>query len=65
MEKNKKSWWHALKSEFKRISWPTKNDITKQTVAVVISSLVVGCLVAIMDLIIRIGVENLVNFPGK
>lgn len=65
MEKNKKSWWHSLKSEFKRISWPTKNDITKQTVAVVISSLVVGCLVAIMDLIIRIGVENLVNFPGK
>lgn len=65
MEKNKKSWFNGLKIEFKKISWPTKDDMTKQTIAVVISSVVIGCLVALMDLVIRIGVENLVNFPGK
>lgn len=65
MEKNNKGWFEGLKLEFKKISWPTKDDMTKQTIAVTISSIVIGSLVALMDLVIRIGVENLVNFPGK
>lgn len=65
MEKQKKSWFEGLKTEFNKIVWPTKEDTTKQTVAVVISSVVIGCIVALLDFVIRIGVENLVNFPGK
>lgn len=65
MEKQNKSWFEGLKTEFKKIVWPTKEDTTKQTVAVVISSVVIGCIVALLDFVIRIGVENLVNFPGK
>ena len=65
MEKQKKSWFEGLKTEFNKIIWPTKEDTTKQTVAVVISSVVIGCIVALLDFVIRIGVENLVNFPGK
>ncbi len=65
MENQKKSWFEGLKTEFKKIIWPTKDDTTKQTIAVVITSVVIGCLVAVIDFIIRIGVENLVNFPGK
>lgn len=61
----KRSWFEGLKSEFGKIIWPTKEDTTKQTVAVVITSIIIGCLVALMDFVIRIGVENLVNFPGK
>lgn len=60
-----KGWIAGLKTEFKKIVWPTKDDTTKQTVAVIITSVVIGCLVALMDFVIRIGVENLVNFPGK
>ena len=65
MENQKKSQFEGLKTEFKKIIWPTKDDTTKQTIAVVITSVVIGCLVAVIDFIIRIGVENLVNFPGK
>ena len=65
MENQKKSQFEGLKTEFKKIIWPTKDDTTKQTIAVVITSVVIGCIVAVIDFIIRIGVENLVNFPGK
>ena len=65
MENQKKSWWSGLKSEFKKITWPTRETLLKQTITVSITSVVIGCLVALMDFGIRFGVEALVNFPGK
>lgn len=65
MENQKKSWWSGLVSEFKKIIWPNKNELSKQTIAVVISSLVIGGLVALLDFGIKFGIEFLVSFPGK
>ncbi|MDO5696001.1 MAG: preprotein translocase subunit SecE [Eubacteriales bacterium] len=64
MTEQKTSWWTGLKAEFKKITWPTKSDLSKQTLSVVIASVVIGCAVALMDFVIRIGVEHLVKFPG-
>ncbi len=44
--------WKNLKAEFKKIIWPSKEMFTKQVIAVVISSLVIGLVVAIYDLVI-------------
>ncbi len=44
--------WKNLKAEFKKIIWPSKESLIKQIIAVVVSSLVVGLVVAVFDLAI-------------
>ncbi len=62
-EKTKKSSsrWTALKSEFSKIVWPDATSVRKQTIAVVLVSLVVGFLIVIFDYVIQYGVEILMN----
>ena len=61
-EKPKKtSFFRGVKQEFKKITWPGKNDVFKQTVVVSIISLVVSLLIAGIDLLIKYGVQFLTN----
>ena len=39
----------GVKAEFNKIVWPTREDIIKQTTAVVVISFVVGALIAVFD----------------
>ncbi len=39
----------GIKAEFNKIKWPTREDIYKQTTAVVIISVIVGALIAVFD----------------
>ncbi|MBE5860856.1 MAG: preprotein translocase subunit SecE [Butyrivibrio sp.] len=39
----------GVKAEFGKIMWPTKDDIIKQTTAVVVISVIVGALIAVFD----------------
>ncbi|WP_408070340.1 preprotein translocase subunit SecE [Butyrivibrio sp. JL13D10] len=39
----------GVKAEFNKIIWPTREDITKQTTAVVIISVIIGALIAVFD----------------
>ena len=39
----------GVKAEFNKIMWPTREDITKQTTAVVIISVIIGALIAVFD----------------
>ena len=57
----KTSWFHGLKQEFKKISWPNKKSVVKQTVAVVSVSVVVGLIIALMDFVIQYGVDFLLG----
>ena len=43
------SFFKGVKAEFKKISWPDKNSTIKQSIAVVIISVVVGVIIAVMD----------------
>lgn len=38
----KKSWFEGLKAEFRKIIWPNRQDLVKQTTAVVVVSVVLG-----------------------
>ncbi len=57
----KKSWFEGLKSEFKKIIWPDRKSLAKQTGAVVAVSIVLGVIIAILDFIFQYGVDILVN----
>ncbi len=58
----KQSWFSGLKQEFKKITWPDRKSVGKQTIAVVSVSIVVGLIIAIMDWVIQYGVDFLVTF---
>ncbi len=58
----KTSWFTGLKAEFKKIIWPDKQSLARQTTAVVVSSVVVGLIIALLDTLIQYGVNFLVNF---
>ena len=57
----KESWFTGLKAEFKKIIWPTKESLARQTAAVVVVSVVVGLIITLLDTIIQYGVNVLVN----
>ena len=60
-ETGKTNWFTGLKAEFKKIIWPTKKDVAKETVAVVIVSVVLGLIIAGLDFGIQNGVNALTN----
>ena len=45
----KKNRWKGLHAEFKKVIWPDKQTLVKQTVAVVSITAVVGVLIAVID----------------
>ena len=51
--KKKSSAWKGLKAEFKKIIWPDKKTIGKQTVAVISISVCVGLLIGLLDMVIK------------
>ena len=57
----KKSWFEGLKAEFKKIIWPTRDDIQKETTAVVVVSVILGVIIALLDFIVQHGIDFLVN----
>lgn len=54
----KKSRLQGLKAEFRRIIWPDKETITKETTAVVVSSVILGIIIALLDLLIKTGLDK-------
>ena len=62
----KKNWFAGLKSEFQKIVWLDKKSLGKQTVAVLVVSVILGAIIAVLDLGIQYGVDFLVNlYEGK
>ena len=60
-KKQKTSWFKGLKAEFNKISWPDQKSLTKETVAVLVVSVLLGVTISVLDFIIRYGVEFLVK----
>ncbi|HIT91221.1 MAG TPA: preprotein translocase subunit SecE [Candidatus Merdenecus merdavium] len=56
----KKSWFKGLKSEFKKIVWPDKKSVAKQTAAVAIISVLLGALIKVLDMVIQLGIDLIV-----
>ena len=54
-KEKKPSFFKGLKKEFKKIVFPYRHTVTKQTIAVVLASIFLGALIAILDLVIKFG----------
>ena len=54
----KKSRLQGMKAEFRRIIWPDKETITKETTAVVVSTVILGIIIALLDLLIKTGLDK-------
>lgn len=57
----KSSWFKGMEAEFKKIIWPDRVTVAKQTVAVVSASVVLGAVIAIVDFVAQYGVDLLVK----
>jgi preprotein translocase subunit SecE len=57
----KKSWFKGLKAEFKKIIWPDKESLAKQSLAVIVISVTLGILIALVDLVIGYGIERILG----
>ena len=55
------SFFKGVKTEFKKISWPDRRSLLKQSVAVVAISVVLGVIIAILDFVIQNGVNFLTS----
>ncbi len=51
MEENKKDGLKEIRGEFRKIVWPSKHDLYKQTVTVVVTSLFFGLIVFVLNLV--------------
>ena len=54
----KKGFFSGVVAEFKKIIWPNRNSLFKQTLAVVVSSVILGAIIVLVDLVIRLGIEK-------
>ena len=57
----KKSWFKGLDREFKKIVWPDKMTVAKETAAVVSVSVVLGAIIALVDFFAQYGVDLLIK----
>ncbi len=55
------SWFKGLKAEYKKVVWPNKDEVIRQTIAVVAVSLVVGVIIAILDMGLQYGIDFIIN----
>ena len=56
----KKSFFKGVKSEWRKITWPSKETLFKESTAVIIISIVLGLLIALIDAAIKYGLNFIV-----
>lgn len=55
------TWCKGVKAEFKKIVWPDQKSLTKQTIAVVSTSVALALIIKILDVIMTYGIDILVQ----
>jgi len=58
---SKKSWFKGLKAEFKKIVWPDKETLAKQSVAVIGVTVILGVVIYLLDYVIQLGITRLLG----
>jgi len=57
----KRSFFTELKGEFRKIIWPDKKLLGKQSVAVIIAAVVIGCIISAIDWLMQIGLSFIIG----
>ena len=53
----KQSFFKGVKAEYNKVSWPDKDTLIKESVAVVSISVVAAALIALFDTVIQYGIN--------
>ena len=48
-KKATQSFWKGLKAEFKKIVWPTRESVAKQTLLIVVVTIILGVVIKFLD----------------
>ncbi|MCR5684457.1 MAG: preprotein translocase subunit SecE [Lachnospiraceae bacterium] len=56
----KKSFFKGVKSEWRKITWPSKMVLVKETAAVIVISVVLGGVIALLDAAIKLGLDKII-----
>ncbi len=55
------SFWKGVKAEFQKILWPDKETLTKQSVAVVVITVLTAALIALLDRGLQYGINFVIR----
>ena len=53
-------WFQGLQAEFHKISWPDKDTLVRETATVTVVAVVLGIIIATLDMILQYGINFLV-----
>ncbi len=59
--KKEKSFFKGLQTEFKKIIWPDKESLWRQTTVVLIISIIMCGFIRLIDILVQFGVEFIVK----
>ena len=54
-----RSWFQSLKHEFKKITWPGKKQLARETTVVLVVAMIIGCAITVVDWLLGLGLEFL------
>ena len=57
----KRSYFTELKGEFRKIVWPDKKLLGKQSIAVITAAIIIGCIIAGIDWVMQIGLKFIIG----
>ena len=57
----KRNWFKGMKSEFKKIVWPDKEALAKQSVAVIGVTVILGIVIYLLDSVFELGIGTIIG----
>ena len=63
-KKSRGSWFREMKSELKKVVWPNKKTVMKNTGTVLLCSLVIGACIWIFDFVATSAVQMILSVFG-
>ena len=61
VRKDRGRWFREMKSELKKIVWPTPGKVAKNTVTVILCTLVIGACIWIFDFVAHLAYSTLLG----
>ena len=55
----KRSWFQELKLEFKKITWPGKKQLARETTVVLVVAILIGGIITVVDWLLGLGLNYL------
>ena len=57
-------WFRGMRSELKKVVWPSWSQLMNNTLVVIVSSLVIAAIIFVFDYIANLGVSTLLRLVG-